>query len=139
MERVARDRIHSLVVLLENVMKADNCSAIVRSMDAFGVQILHRLYKNSLIKLNPSKADAGSFKWINISSWNNTAEYISHVKAKGFKIISTCPQAERTIYDLDFREKMVLAFGNETKGVSISVAVGITLFHASTCIKRLKV
>ena len=161
---VIGSRSTSISLLLENVYNEANENAIIRSMDAMGCLQLHKLstrppklpyisrWKHK-VKF-PPRTDAGARSWISIHQWSNVDQCISHLKEKhGYTLAVTSPAAQISISDLDFSQKLLVAFGNEVGGISdellelsdinfsipmcgfvesfnISVAVSLTLYHA---------
>ena len=119
---VVANRTGSLAVLLENVFDRGNCNAVMRSMDAFGVHKLHTL-RHGVEKLEATnkhqmRTDAGARKWLVTKDWTNMEECVRQLKADGYKIASTVPDAVMQLVDVDFTQRLVVAFGNENKGVS---------------------
>ena len=156
---VLAHRTSTVAVLLENLTDRGNENAVLRSMDAFGFQTLHRLKneQESLHKpkLPPIRTDAGARKWITITDWSDTQECIGHLKMLGYRIACAMPTASTPVSAVDFTHKTVLAFGNEQEGISsglheacdvsfalpmcgfvqslnVSVAVALTLYEAHT-------
>lgn len=166
-EEVAKNRCHSIAVLLENINDYGNENAVTRSMDAMGFQTLHSLRHgtNDLKELKHKdsvRTDAGSKKWLTIHKWNNVSKCIQHLKERDFRLAVADSTAKMKFYDLDVTQKLVVAFGNELHGVSkefrecsdvsfslpmygfvdsynVSVAVAITLFHIRTQLQHTKV
>ena len=166
-EEVAKNRCHSIAVLLENINDYGNENAVTRSMDAMGFQTLHSLCHgtNDLKELKHKdsvRTDAGSKKWLTIHKWNNVSKCIQHLKERDFRLAVADSTAKMKFYDLDVTQKLVVAFGNEFHGVSkefrecsdvsfslpmygfvdsynVSVAVAITLFHIRTQLQHTKV
>lgn len=159
LERAARNRVHSVAVLLENVTNVGNENAVVRTMDGLGFQTLHTLGDppddKSFKERVRARTDAGSRKWLTIKHWTKAQELIERLRTDGFIVASTDPLASTSLYDIDVNQKMVIAFGSETTGISeglrkesdltfslpmfgmvesynVSVAVAITLFHIRT-------
>ena len=156
---VVAGRTSSLAVLLENVRDKGNKNAVMRSMDAVGVHTLHRLSYGAAAgetvqrKNAKIRTDTGARKWILATNWSHVDACLQHLQANGYKIASTMPDAGLQLVDVDFTEKLVVAFGNEQFGVSdfilggsdfhfsipmtgfvqslnLSVCVAVTLYHA---------
>lgn len=162
---VVASRTNSLAVLLENVHNEANESAVMRSMDALGCLHLHKLQtiptteayiawqSNKKMKF-PPRTDAGARAWVQTHHWSDTRECIAHLKDRhGYTLASACPSATTPISGIDFSQKVLVAFGNESTGISdkladlsdlkfslpmcgfvdsynISVSVALTLYHA---------
>lgn len=164
--QVVASRTNSLAVLLENVHNLANECAVLRSMDALGCPHLHKLQTTSTetsatwhnIKSRfPPRTDAGARTWVHSHHWSNTKDCISHLKDRhGYTVASACPSATTPISDIDFGQRVLVAFGNEVDGISeelaemsdlkfslpmcgfvdsynISVSVALTLYHAYLC------
>ena len=119
---VVANRTGSLAVLLENVSDKGNRNAVMRSMDAFGVYKLHTL-RHGLEKIdttdkNQMRTDAGARKWLVAKDWTDVAACVRQLRADGYKMASTVPDATMQLADIDFTQRLVLAFGNEHEGVS---------------------
>ena len=128
-------RTNSLSLLLENVHNEGNECAILRSMDALGCLHLHKLQtvpaapaawhdskKTKKLRF-PPRTDAGARGWVHIHHWTHLGECISHLKGNhGYSLVSTCPSASLPISALDFDRKLLVAFGNESSGISEELA-----------------
>lgn len=117
---VVANRTGSLAVLLENVSDKGNRNAVMRSMDAFGVYKLHTLNVEKIEAANQSqmRTDAGARKWLVAKDWTNLEACVRQLRADGNKIASTVPDARMQLTDVDFTQRLVVAFGNEHEGVS---------------------
>ncbi len=152
-------RTNTIAVLLENVTDRGNENAIARSMDALGVQNLHSV-RGKTVEAQRKKVrfsnrtDSGARNWIMIHSWADVSTCVKYLKTQGgYKIAVAAPDAEISISELDCTQRLVLAFGNENKGVSeeltelsdtafslpmcgfvqsynVSVSAAISLYHA---------
>lgn len=157
---VVASRTNSLAVLLENVHNEANECAVLRSMDALGCLHLHKLQTTSSDTHTskktrfPPRTDAGARSWVQAHQWYSIRECISHLKDHhGYIVASACPSASTSISNIDFSQKVLVAFGNESNGISdelaeisdlkfalpmcgfvdcynISVSVALTLYHA---------
>lgn len=157
---VVASRTNSIAVLLENLADEGNENAVLRSMDALGFQTLHRVrmsdpsYPKGRGGRVPMRTDSGARKWVTIRDWSDVTSCIRHLKHDlGYRIVSACPDAKLPISAVDFSERIVLAFGSESEGLSkkvlgasdvtfslpmcgfipsfnVSVSVAITLYHA---------
>ncbi len=153
--RVANSRRFDLTVVLENVHDPHNIAAVLRTCDAVGIYEIFTIdskikWSNRLGKKSSSSAN----KWVKVNAFKSIEECIPVVKAKYQNMYCTHLNSEaHSIYELDFKEKMALVFGNEHDGVSeelralcdgnfiipqigmisslnISVACAVTLYEA---------
>ena len=160
-ESVISSRSRNVAVLLENVHNKGNENTILRSMDAFGFLNLHRLRTDGVDTEKERKTwtslmrtDAGASQWVDVCNWSNMNECVQHLKGQcGYQIACTRPDAPVSISNVDFCQKVVIAFGNENKGISdpllehadisfsipmvgfvesfnVSVTVALSLYHA---------
>ena len=156
---VVNSRTGSLAVLLENAWDEGNRNAVLRSMDAFGTHTLHCINYGKEGKATSSsgasemRTDAGARNWIVRRDWSEVETCIRQLQREGFTIASTTPNSNKTLQDVDFSKRLVIAFGNEHIGVSealleasdvkfsipmigfvesvnLSVSVAVTLYQA---------
>ena len=76
-------RMKNLTVLVEDVNKPHNLSAILRTCDAAGVFEANFIGKMKTIKTFNSTAQ-GSQKWVKLNNYENNIRAISDLKNKGF-------------------------------------------------------
>jgi len=85
LKSVLNRRISDLTVLIENVEKPHNLSAIIRSCDAVGVLEAYAIFNKEKFLTFNSTAQ-GSQKWVKINQYKKTTEAIKVLKEKGFKL-----------------------------------------------------
>ncbi|MFL2631160.1 MAG: TrmH family RNA methyltransferase [Thermodesulfobacteriota bacterium] len=122
-DKVLSKRTKGISVLLEDIYQGHNISAVLRTCDNLGIQNIYIIQDSNKIKLSKG-VSLGSEKWVtlNIKKSNETKKaFILRLKKEGFKIISTVPPSKKksqTIEDFKIKKKMIVAFGNEEKGLS---------------------
>ena len=123
-ERIAADRTKHVTVVMENIHKEHNASAVLRTCDCFGIQELHAIEKNNTYEIQRDIA-LGAGNWVDLfthsEGTNPTVTCLEELKAKGFKIVATSPHTDNDINDLDLSQPIALVFGTEKKGVSDKV------------------
>lgn len=125
-ENVLAQRSRYLTVVLEDIYQSQNASAVLRTCDCFGVQDVHIIENENEYDINPD-VSLGSNKWLNMHRYNqkkqNTADALMALKAKGYRIVATCPHANQTnLEDFNIEAgKFALVFGTELTGVSETV------------------
>lgn len=133
LERISSERTKYLTVVLEDIVKEFNSSAVMRSCDCFGIQELNIIAENQEFEIQRDIAK-GSGNWIDIDSYsgNNSPgnQCISSLKAKGYRIIATSPHAEKTINEISIDQPIALVFGTERDGISESI-----VSHADELVK----
>jgi len=124
-DRIASDRTNYLTVVLENVHKDHNASAVLRSCDCFGIQNLHVIEKNNRYKIQRDIA-VGAGKWVDVYNYdqgdNPTIDCLTKLKDRGYKIVATTPhEKDVTIQELPIDKPLALVFGTEKRGISKDV------------------
>lgn len=126
MEKVLAQRTRFMTVVLEDIFKPHNASAVLRTCDCFGIQDVHVIEKVNAYKVNPF-VTRGASKWIDLHKYHNkegsaVKDCFSILKEKGYKIYGTSPlSGSISIHDLEPDEKIALVFGNEHEGISDEV------------------
>ena len=121
--RVVNERQHSLRVVIENVHDPHNVSAIFRTCDAVGVPKISLLYNTEEFPKISRISSSSANKWIEKERFSDTAECFNSLRVEGFKIYSTMlDETAKSIYDIDFTEKIAIVMGNEHRGVSEEAA-----------------
>lgn len=126
MEKVLAKRTRHLTVVLEDIFKPHNASAVIRTCDCFGLQDIHIIEKTEEYKVNPF-VTRGASQWVDLHKYyqegtNSVDNCFRSLRAKGYKIFGTSPApAAMTIQDLQPDDKLALVFGNEHEGISKEV------------------
>ncbi len=163
-EQVLDQRTRHITVVLEDIYQPHNSSAVIRSLDCFGVQDLHIIENKNRFTLNPN-ISAGASKWTTMHRYNkrdtnNTPSCIERLKERGYRIYATTPHVDDVdLPDLSIEEPLALVFGTEDTGVTpemleaadgfvripmfgftesfnISVSVALTLYDLTTRLHR---
>ena len=118
LDDVIAARITHMHIVLEDIYQAHNASAVLRSVDCFGIQNVHFIETRNFYKVSDDVA-LGASQWLNIHRHKNTRETLGQLKQDGFKIVATTPHKnDKTIYDFDVTQKFALVFGTEKEGIS---------------------
>lgn len=123
---VLHQRTRYLTVALEDIYQPHNASAVLRSMDCFGVQDAHIIENKNEYRVNPDVA-LGASKWINMHYYNqkteNSSEAIEKLKEKGYRIVSTTPHTnDINLENFDLNKgPIALFFGTELNGLTETV------------------
>ena len=111
-------RMKNLTVLVEDVNKPHNLSAILRTCDAAGVFEANFISKTNAVKTFNSTAQ-GSQKWVKINQYKKTTEAIKVLKEKGFKLYGTNLNPRSIDYrKCDFKGPTAFVLGAEKWGIS---------------------
>ena len=111
-------RMKNLTVLVEDVNKPHNLSAILRTCDAAGVFEANFISKTNAVKTFNSTAQ-GSQKWVKLNNHESTFTAISDLKNKGFKLYGTTLNSESVDYrNFDYSQNTCFVLGAEKWGLS---------------------
>jgi len=117
-KRVLDCRMKNLTVLVEDVNKPHNLSAILRSCDAAGVFEANFISKMNAVKTFNSTAQ-GSQKWVKLNNHENIITAISYLKNKGFRLYGTTLNSESVDYrNFDYSQNTCFILGAEKWGLS---------------------
>ena len=118
LKSVLNKRISNLTVLIENVEKPHNLSAIIRSCDAVGVLEANAIFNKEKFLTFNSTAQ-GSQKWVKINQYKETTEAVKVLKDKGFKLFGTNLNPKSIDYrKCDFKGPTAFVLGAEKWGIS---------------------
>jgi tRNA (guanosine-2'-O-)-methyltransferase len=121
-DKVIAERINHIHIVLEDIYQAHNASAVLRSVDCFGIQNVHFIETRNFYKVSDDVA-LGASQWLTIHRHKNTKETLSELKQQGFKIVATTPHKnDKTIYDFNLTQKFALVFGTEKEGISQDIS-----------------
>lgn len=151
-DEVLSRRTRGVVLVLEGVHDPHNVAACLRSAEGLGLQEVHVVAQEDF---KPHKKIAkSSDKWLDVRFHRTPEAAAQALKARGYKLYAAAlTEAAVPIGALDFREQVALVLGNEHEGISeelqglcdgafvipmrgftqsfnVSVATGITLYHA---------
>lgn len=125
-EQVLAKRTRYLTVVLEDIYKPHNASAVLRTADCFGIQDIHIIEKAHSYEVNPYVV-RGAAQWVDIHKYADeegkaVANCFDYLKLNGYKVLATSPDpGSISIHELDVSKKIALVFGNEHAGVSDEV------------------
>ncbi len=115
-------RMGDLTVLLEQVEKPHNLSAILRTCDAVGALEAHVVSLQGRLRTFNSTAQ-GSQKWVPLLTHANSLAAVQTLKAQGFKLYGTHLSVEAVDYrQCDFTGPTAFVLGAEKWGLSEEMA-----------------
>lgn len=119
-----------LTVIMDNVNKAHNLSAIIRSCDGVGIHEIHAVsYRKSIYA--EQNAAAGASKWLTLSLYPDIASAYTKVSACGMQILAaTGKEGSRDFRAIDYTIPTALVMGAEWDGISDEAIEGAD--HAIT-------
>lgn len=117
LESVFEKRIGSVTVLMDAPHDPHNGAALLRSCDAFGVQIVHVVPREEEFLISRTVA-AGTERWVDVVQHRTVAESVSALTSQGFELVATHPEGELVPEELKDMRRVCLVFGNEHDGIS---------------------
>ena len=123
--QVLNRRQPDLTVLMENVHKPHNLSAILRTCDAVGVFEAHAVNPTEGVPTFSSTAQ-GSEKWVPLQIQPDINTAIDYLKKRQFKIYAAHFSQESLDYcHLDYTQPTAILLGTEKWGVSEEAAASV--------------
>ncbi|MCF4102772.1 RNA methyltransferase [Gillisia sp. M10.2A] len=120
-EKVLNERTNHITVATEDVYQLHNTSAVIRSCDVFGVQNVHVIEEKNQKKIDREIA-MGAQKWVSLNRHDSTADCITDLREKGYKIVATTPHdGAEVLTNFDITEPCAIFFGTEKDGLSDEV------------------
>jgi tRNA (guanosine-2'-O-)-methyltransferase len=124
-DKIAADRTDYINVVIENLYKEHNASAVLRTCDCYGIKKLHVVENENQYKVNRDIA-LGAGKWVNVETHVKgtppSIACINTLKDRGYKIVATTPHTDQyDIYNLPIDAPMAFFFGTEFSGLSDEV------------------
>lgn len=122
-EAVLAHRTRYLTVILEDIHRTHNASAVLRNCEAFGIQDIHAIEKRNRFEVH-REITRGCHKWLTVYRYNdieqnNTLNCLNTLKSAGYKIVATTPhETGISLKDLKCDRQLALMFGSELQGLS---------------------
>ncbi len=122
-EEILSQRTRNTVLVLEDIYKPHNASAVIRTAECLGIQDIHIIQNTNAYTINPYVL-RGSLKWLTMHSYGDGEGYYTQdcfkaLKRNGYKVLVTSVNPGATsIYDLEITDKQAIVFGTEYTGVS---------------------
>ena len=117
LRRVLDNRQPDLTVLLDNVHKPHNFSAILRSCDAVGVFEAHAVWGDPRLRPN-HLTSGGTGKWVGIRTHPDIDSAVTELRAHGFQLVAAHPEGDAEDYrNIDYTRPTALMLGAELQGL----------------------
>ncbi len=122
-DKVLGQRTRYLTVALEDIFQPQNASAVLRSVDCFGIQDVNVIENRNSFEVD-REVSLGATKWLSLTRFsnneNNSLEAIHSLRKKGYRIVATTPhEGDTNLEDFDLTKgKVALFFGTELTGIS---------------------
>tara|TARA_B100001287_G_scaffold81608_1_gene67979 strand:- start:4263 stop:4949 length:687 start_codon:yes stop_codon:yes gene_type:complete len=124
-DEIAAQRTDYINVVIENLYKEHNASAVLRTCDCYGIKKLHVIENENQYKVNRDIA-LGAGKWVDVETHTRgetpAINCMKTLKKRGYEIIATTPHTNQfDIYNLPIDKPMAFFFGTEFSGLSDEV------------------
>ena len=118
LQKILNQRQPDLTVLMDNVHKPHNLSAILRTCDATGVFQAHAVHDRSRVRPRRGIA-SGSKKWVRLKTHASIDEAMAQLQSENLQIVVADLHPEATDYrSVDFCRPTALVLGAELSGPS---------------------
>ncbi len=108
-----------LTVVMDNVNKAHNLSAIIRSCDVVGIGQLQAVSYRKYIHAKQNNAAAGASKWTKLNLYHDIATVYEKLAGDGMQIlVATNKDGCVDFRDIDYTVPTALVVGAEWDGIS---------------------
>ena len=117
LHEVIERRTYTVTPVLEGLYDHGNVNAVIRSAEALGFQSMHVIDSSEKFKA-ARRVSQGAEKWLDITTWEDTAPCVRHLKGLGYRIVATHFEDAQPIQDFAFDTPTAIVFGNEHAGLS---------------------
>lgn len=118
LRRTLARRQPNLTVLMDQVHKSHNFSAILRSCDAVGVLEAHAVAPENGLELHHGTS-AGTKKWVHVRRHPDVAGAVAHLRERDFRVIAAHPSPDSIDFrEVDYTRPTAVMMGAELHGVS---------------------
>ncbi len=118
LQTILKRRQLDLTVLMDNVHKPHNLSAIMRSGDAVGVHMIHAVTRERFIK-TVKDVTQGTGKWVNVEIHPSLDQAVNHLKNNKMQILAAhLSDTAIDFREIDYTQPTAVMLGTELHGVS---------------------
>lgn len=118
LQAVLARRQPDLTVLMEQVNKPHNFSAILRNADAVGILDAHVVLPEKGLNLS-NHTSAGTSKWVRVHTHTSVKDAIQHLHGKGIRVLAAHPSQNAVDYrEVNFTKPVAVMVGAELDGMS---------------------
>lgn len=113
-----------LTVLMENVHKSHNFSAVLRTCDAVGIGEAHAVAPKTTFRVYSGLA-GGARRWVEVHKWASLEEAFAVLRGQGLQILAAHPAREAVDFRaIDYTRPTAVLLGQERDGVTAEAAGG---------------
>jgi tRNA (guanosine-2'-O-)-methyltransferase len=110
-------RLASVAVVFDAPHDPHNGAAVIRSCEAFGVQMLHVVERTEKFLAAPSVARSAE-QWIDLVRHTTTESAVHAAAVAGLELVAAHPEGELVPEDLASIPRVALVLGNERDGIA---------------------
>lgn len=115
-EQVLALRLTSVTAIVEETYDPHNAAATIRTAEALGLSDLHVAAPRADFRSHG--VTRGTDRWIDVHPWRSFVECATALRAAGFRVVATQPDAADDLSTIDVTTPVAVAFGNEHEGLS---------------------
>ncbi|MDJ0766221.1 MAG: TrmH family RNA methyltransferase [Myxococcota bacterium] len=116
-DNVVSHRTRRIAVAIEGVRDPHNTAAVIRTADAFGVQVVHVIEHGDRF-LSSRKVTQGAHHWVDLGVWPSPRLFVEAMHAEGKQVLIAAADSQMTLSEIDPDVPVAIVFGNEHAGVS---------------------
>jgi tRNA (guanosine-2'-O-)-methyltransferase len=122
LRNVIASRLGSVSVVFDRPYDPHNGAAIVRSCEAFGVQLLHVIERPGVQFALARSVSRGAEKWVDVVNHPSTRSVLTWAETAGMPLVAADPNGELGPEDLRSLPRIGLVVGNEREGIAHDLA-----------------
>ncbi|HWR01845.1 MAG TPA: tRNA (guanosine(18)-2'-O)-methyltransferase TrmH [Chlorobaculum sp.] len=116
--RLLDQRQTDLTLVMENVNKAHNLAAIIRSCDAVGIHQMHAVSFRPYIRTRQNTA-AGASKWVKVNLGDSVIPICDDIRRQGMQILVATMRPDAVDFrSIDYTKPTAIIVGEELTGPS---------------------
>lgn len=127
-DAVLAARLASVEVAMEAPYDPNNASAVVRSVEAFGLCTIHVIAASKRVLETPGTT-RGTHRWISTTAWSRLEPFVAQQRERGVVLIGARVDAELTLEQVPVDRPLCLVFGNEHEGLSAAALAACELHY----------
>ncbi|MDH5179774.1 MAG: tRNA (guanosine(18)-2'-O)-methyltransferase TrmH [Gammaproteobacteria bacterium] len=121
LQQILTRRQPDLTVLMDNVHKSHNLSAILRSCDATGVYRAHAVYDRTTIRPKKGIASGGG-KWVKLQTHPTIGQALDHLRQQNMQLVAADVSAQAVDFrEVDYTLPTAVILGAEKSGPDAAV------------------
>ncbi len=115
-EQVLALRLTSVTAIVEDTYDPHNAAATIRTAEALGLSDLHVAAPRA--DFLSKGVTRGTDRWLDVHPWPSFVDCATSLRARGFRVFATLPDAREDLATIDISTPVAVAFGNEHDGLS---------------------